>query len=89
MERKFRLSNSPEDFRHFKEYSERYSNMLITTRQKFYADKTKANSGDQKVLFQVLDKLLHREKDRKFSPHDSLDHLTNRFADFFVNRKMI
>ena len=77
---------SPEVFRQFKEHSERYSNMLITTRQKFYADKIEANSGDQKVLFHVLNKLLHRKKDRQFPPHDSLDHLTNKFADFFVKK---
>ena len=49
LERKLRLSNSPQDFRQFKEHSVRYSNMLIATRQKFYADKIEANSGDQKV----------------------------------------
>jgi hypothetical protein len=35
----------------------------------------------------VLDKLLHRENQRQFPPHDNLDDLTNMFADFFV-RKM-
>ena len=86
MERKFRLSNSPEDIRQFNEHSEYYSHLLVTTRQKFYTDKIDANYGDQKVLFQVLDKLLHRENQRQFPPHDNLDDLTNMFADFFVRK---
>ena len=86
LERKFRLSNSPEDIRQFNEHSEYYSHLLVTTRQKFYTDKIEANYGDQKVLLQVLDKLLHRENQRQFPPHDNLDDLTNMFADFFVRK---
>jgi hypothetical protein len=39
LERKFRLSNSPEDIRQFNEHSEYYSHLLLTTRQKFYRGK--------------------------------------------------
>ena len=38
------------------------------------------------INFQVLNKLLHRDKGRQFPPHDSLDHLTNKFANFFVKK---
>ena len=40
--------------------------MLIAARPIFYANKIEANSGDQKVLFQVLNEVLHCEKDRQF-----------------------
>ncbi|CAB4035801.1 Hypothetical predicted protein [Paramuricea clavata] len=84
--RRWKSLDSPEDIRQFNENSEYYSHLLVRTRQKFYTDKIEANYGDQKVLFRVLDKLLHRENQRQFPPHDNLDDLTNMFVDFFVRK---
>lgn len=86
LERKYRLTNTSEDARRFKEHSEYYSQLLATTRHDYYTNKIESNSRDQKALFHVLNKLLHRNVDQQFPPHDNLEELTNRFSNFFIRK---
>lgn len=86
LERNYRRTSSPDDAHCFKEHSDRYSQLLVTTRQRFYSDKIQNNAGDQKALFTVINKLLHRVDENQLPAHDHLSELTNRFADFFVTK---
>ena len=44
------------------------------------------SSGDQRVLFSVLNNRLHGNAGRSLPIYDSLAELTNRFANHFTNK---
>ena len=44
------------------------------------------NKGNQRILFQTIDKLLHRKNDVVLPTSSSDEHLAERFADYFINK---
>ena len=86
LERRYRNPGKTEDELRFKEQSARYCQLLSITRETFYNSKIVENAGDQKALFSVVNKLLHRTGETQLPAHDNLTDLTNRFADFFINK---
>ena len=86
LERRYRNTGITEDALLFKEQSARYCQLLSTTRETFYNSKMVENAGDQKALFSVVNKLLHRKSETHLPAYDNLNELTNRFANFFINK---
>ena len=86
LERRYRRTGAPKDIQAFNEQCVYYCQLLSTTRQSFYINKIQENTGDQRVLFFVVDKLLHRKTEPQLPVHENLNELTNRFADFFVEK---
>lgn len=83
LERRYRLTHKSEDVHRFNEQCEYYGQLLATTRQSFYTNKIHSNAGDQKAVFALLNKPLHRKAETQLPVHDNLNELTNRFAIFF------
>ena len=86
LERIYRKSLSSTDAQDFLVQCAYYSELLVKTRQQFYVTKIEDSSGDQRSLFKVLNKLLHREYEQQLPAFDDLNELVNRFADFFRNK---
>ena len=86
LERRYRNTGTTEDALLFKEQSARYCQLLSTSRETFYNSKIVENAGDQKALFSVVNKLLHRKSETQLPAYDNQNELTNRFANFFINK---
>ena len=86
LERKYRKTLLSEDAHAFQIQCARYSELLVTTRQQFYATKVEQHAGDQKSLYKIINKLLHRSNEQLLPAYDSLAELTDRFANFFSDK---
>ena len=86
LERRYRNTGTTEDALLFREQSARYCQLLSTTRETLYNSKIVENAGDRKGLFSVVNKLLHRKIETPLPAYDNLNELTNRFANFFINK---
>ncbi len=70
----------------FLEQCKHVTSMLTDSKQAYYENTIQENSKDQKALFKVVDKLLHKNEEPKLPTHTSLHELCESFADFFVNK---
>ena len=52
----------------------------------YYREVIKEHSGDQKVLFTTVNKLLQKESVKRYSPSPDSNVLVNSFADFFAEK---
>ena len=91
LERRYRSTGTTADAVCFKDQCARYCRLLSAARESFYNSKILESSGDQKVLFSVITnlqtyKLLHRASEAQLPVYDILSELTNRFANFFVDK---
>ena len=59
---------------------------MISTRQQLYREKIESCANDQKAMFTVLNKLLHRVSETQLPVHNDLSSLVNSFADFFTEK---
>ena len=57
--------------------------MLKDAKASYYSSILSENASDPKILFNAVDKLLHRKAERRYLPVPSMIELTNNFADFF------
>ena len=48
--------------------------------------KNDSPAGDRKLLFNVIDKIMHNYEEPELPSHNSLDELVNKFADFCVTK---
>ena len=86
LERVFRQTKSADDAKRFKEHSNHYCQLLITTRQEFYHNKIQSCAGDQKAVVNVLNKLLHCNSETQLPVHDFNMELANKCANFLIDK---
>ena len=60
--------------------------MIHESKSNFYSSVISENKGNQRILFQTIDKLLHRKNDVVLPTSLSDEHLAERFADYFINK---
>ena len=60
--------------------------MVKDAKASYYSPIISENASDPKVLFNAVDKLLHRKVERRYPTAPSTIELTNKFADFFDKR---
>ena len=60
--------------------------MVTQAKSDYYCEKVCAAETDQKVLFQIVDKLLHSSQETSLPTHDSLKHLCDTFGIFFQDK---
>ena len=85
-ERRWRRTKLCIDHDIYKEQCKLVSNMIDNARSTHYNEQIITNSSDQKALYQVVDKLMHRKSEPMLPSHDSLEDLANKFADFFADK---
>ena len=86
LERKYVSTKDEGDKLLFKEQCNRVNSMLLETRQVYYNSEIKKNEKNQKELFRIVDRLLHRRGEPQLPSHDSAAELANRFATFFTEK---
>ena len=62
------------------------NNMIKSAMTDYYSAIITENKSNQKVLFNAVDKLLHRKSDKCHPAISSPDELANRFANFFYDK---
>ena len=60
--------------------------MVKQAKRTYYSSIITKNASNQKVLFNTIDRLLHRKTERLYPSCDSTQELCNNFSDFFVNK---
>ena len=76
LERRYRSTGTAEDAVRSKDQCARYFQLLSTTKELLYSSKILESSGDQKGLFSLVNKLLHRTSEAQLPAYDNLSKLT-------------
>ena len=63
-----------------------FSQLLWSSRTRFYSKVVDENQSDQRKLFSIVDKLLHRTSDVIYPPHTNAEGLARGFITFFANK---
>ena len=69
LERRWRASGLLSDRRRFTEQCRLVNQLLWSSRTRFYSKVVDENQSDQRKLFSIVDKLLHRTSDVIYPPH--------------------
>ena len=85
-ERKWRRTKDPTDRNNYLEKCKHVSQMIHESKSNFYSSVISENKGNQRILFQTIDKLLHHKNDVVLPTSSSDEHLAERFADYFINK---
>ncbi len=86
LERKWKSSGLHTDQDAFLMQSYKVDEMIFVSKKTFYNSVISDNPKDQKTLFRVVDKLLHRNSQTPLPSHDSMNVLVDQFANFFVDK---
>ena len=85
-ERKWRQTKDPTDRNNCLEKCRHVNQMIHESKSNFYSSVISENKGNQRILFQTVDKLLHRKNDIVLPTSSSDEHLAERFSDYFINK---
>ncbi len=87
LERQWRKSKLEIHRQLYRDQCNEVTKLLKSSRQSYYADLIRENASNQKELFKVMDKLLHRSPQNSFPTScSSKTELAEKFADFFVDK---
>ena len=84
-ERKWRRTKDPTDRAVYLEKCMHVNQLINRSKSDYYATVISENKGNQRTLFQTVDKLLHR-KQIALPTSSSDKHLAERFVEFFVEK---
>ena len=85
-ERKWRRTKDPTDRNNYLEKCRHVNQMIHESKSNFYSSVISENKGNQRILFQTVDKLLHRKNDIVLPTSSSDEHLAERFSDYFISK---
>ena len=60
------------------------NNMIVSAKQDYYSTKIQENSGNTKILFKTVEKLVNSNPAQRF--RSDTDNLSESFVDFFINK---
>ena len=63
------------------------SNIIKTSKKNYYVNKLKENKNDFKMVFQIANKLLHRNETPPLPPMEDKKLLADQFNEFFMTKK--
>jgi hypothetical protein len=86
LESKWRKSKLEVDRQIYKEQCDLVNLTLDNEKTRYYSELIISNNNDQKELFNIVDKLLHRKTIPPLPNHDTPEELANRFSDFFTDQ---
>jgi len=70
----------------YKEQCKVVSSLIKKAKENYYSNIIQENKGNQKVLFNTVTRLLHRNTEKRYPTAPSSGVLANRFADFFCQK---
>ena len=86
LEHRWLKSKDPCDELAYQNQCQVVTGLIDQSKRSYYNNKIAETHGDQKQLFGLIQKIFHKNSDRKLPSHDSLSNLTQQFADFFVSK---
>ncbi len=86
LEKKWRKSRLEEDRKSYQTQRQKVVNMVTEHKTVWYNDLIDEKAKDPKGLFNVIDSLLHKEKQTPYPEHDSAHELAEEFANFFIDK---
>ena len=89
MERRWRKSGTEADKLQYSDQCSRVRKLLKSSKMSYYASLINENKSDSKVLFNTIDRVLHRTPQNHYSSCDSPKELCDKFADFFCDKIVI
>ena len=85
LERRWRKSRLVIGRELYKEQCKVVSSLIKKAKENYYSN-IQENNGNQKVLFNTVTRLLHRNTEKCYPTAPSSEVLANRFADFFCQK---
>ncbi len=86
LERKYVRTRSAEDKTLHDEQCKVVSSMILEAKRVYYNSAIMENEKNQKDLFQIVERLLHRKGEPQLPSHDSPAELATRFAEYFTEK---
>lgn len=86
LERRWRKSRLCIDRQLYAEQCKAVNDMLKQAKVSYYSSIISENKFNQSILFNTVDKLLHRKPERRYPTAPSTLELSNTFADFFQKK---
>ena len=86
LERKWRKSKTQSDRERYVHQCYVVNNLICNLKTTYYREIISENSGDQKVLFNTVNKLLQKSCVKRYPPSSDACSLENAFADFFAQK---
>ena len=83
LERRWRRTRLPEDRLCYIEQNRIFNELLLSVRSQYYTKLIDDNCLNQRKLFGIVDKLLHRSPAPQYPSCSSVADLANRFIGFF------
>jgi len=83
LERRWHKSHLVIDRELYKERCKVVSSLIKKVKENYYSNIIQENKGNQKILFNTINRLLHRNTEKCYPTAPSSEVLANRFADFF------
>ena len=86
LERVWRRSQLDSDRRLYQEQKQKVNHMMTTAKSNYYRELFQENSKDQKQLFKLTDRLLHRGRVSPLPESHNDEKLANAFCCFFTDK---
>ena len=86
LERRWRKSRLVINRESYKEQCKVVSSLIKKAKENYYSNIIQENKGNQKVLFNTVTRLLHRNAEKCYPTTPSSEVLANRFADLFCQK---
>lgn len=86
LERRWRKSGLDMDRQQYYDQCKRVRDIIKSSKMNYYSAFILENKSDHKVLFNTIDRLLHRKSEKHYPTCNSTIELCNKFADFFSEK---
>ena len=60
--------------------------MILESKKVYYNAKIESANGDQKEVFKIINTVLNNKPEPILPSYNSIEELSNRFANFFVTK---
>ena len=86
LERRWRKSGTEADKLQYSDQCSRVRKLLKSSKMSYYASLINENKSDSKVLFNTIDRMLHRKPQNHYPSCGSPKELCDKFTDFFCDK---
>ena len=86
LERRWRRSKLESDYRPYANQRTVIQNTIFKSKMAYYSNLISEAGNDNKALFRLIDRLLHRKAEKSFPTSTSAEDLANTFATFFEDK---
>nr|XP_058940209.1 uncharacterized protein LOC131768500 [Pocillopora verrucosa] len=85
-ERRWRRSKLESDYRPYANQRTILQNTIFKSKMDYYSNRISEAGNDNKALFRLIDRLLHRKAEKSYPTSTSAEDLANTFVTFFEDK---